>query len=277
MKWNGTFLVYFAVLADNRVKIKESKNIKKYLDLARELKKLKNILVILIPIVIGALRTKLRGLERGLEQLKIRGRIETIKTMALQRCRCILQPQPTGPLVEGVLSVCRDIVGVFCSLSRLGHSLRASNPSAEMSSVYSAASADWATRWGRLTRLQRYRRCILQPQPTRPLVEEVLPVCRDVVGVFYSPSRLGHSLRESYPSAEISSVYHTASADWATRWGSLTPLQRCSRCILQPQPTGPLVGGVLPLCRDVVGVFYSLSPLGHSLGESYPSAEMSSV
>ena len=24
-----------------------------------------------------------------------------------------------------------------------------------------------------------------------------------------------------------------------TRWGSLTPLQRCSRCILLPQPTGP--------------------------------------
>ena len=28
-----------------------------------------------------------------------------------------------------------------------------------------------------------------------------------------------------------------------TRWGSLTPLQRCSRCILQPQPTGPPILG----------------------------------
>ena len=32
---------------------------------------------------------------------------------------------------------------------------------------------------------------------------------------------------------------------WATRWRSLIPLQRCSRCILLPQSTGPLVGGVL--------------------------------
>ena len=27
-----------------------------------------------------------------------------------------------------------------------------------------------------------------------------------------------------------------------TRWGSLTPLQRCSRCFLRPKPTGSLVG-----------------------------------
>ena len=25
-----------------------------------------------------------------------------------------------------------------------------------------------------------------------------------------------------------------------TRWGSLTPLQRCSRCILQPELNGPV-------------------------------------
>ena len=38
--------------------------------------------------------------------------------------------------------------------------------------------------------------------------------------------------------------------------GEVTPLQRCSRCILQPQLTGPLVRGVLPLCRGAVNVFY---------------------
>ena len=47
----------------------------------------------------------------------------------------------------------------------------------------------------------------------------------------------------SYSSAEMLSVCSTASADWATRtlvgggWG-LTPLLRCSRCILLLQPAG---------------------------------------
>ena len=104
---------------------------------------------------------------------------------------------------------------------------------------------------GCLTPLQRYSRCILQPQATWPLVQwvgGVLPLCRDIVGVFYSPRRRGHSF-----------------SGWV---GCLTPLQRYSRCILQPQATWPLVqwvGGALPLCRDIVGVFYSLSRLGHSL------------
>ena len=45
----------------------------------------------------------------------------------------------------------------------------------------------------------------------------VLPLGRDAVSVFYSPSQLGHR----------------------TLVGEcLTPLQRCSRCILQPQLTG---------------------------------------
>ena len=125
-------------------------------------------------------------------------------------------------------------------------------------------------RWKSLTPLQRCSWCILQFQPTGPSLEEsypfakmqlmystvpadrtlvgrVLPLCRDAVDVFYSPSRQD------------------------PRWRSLTPLQRCSWCILQSQPTGPsleesypfakmqlmystvpadrtLVGGVLPLC-----------------------------
>ena len=39
--------------------------------------------------------------------------------------------------------------------------------------------------------------------------------------------------------------------------GCLTPQQRNSRYILQLQPTGPLIGGILPLCRDTVNDFYS--------------------
>ena len=42
----------------------------------------------------------------------------------------------------------------------------------------------------------------------------------------------------------------------------LNPLQRCSRCILQSQATGPpnTHSGILTLCRDAVGVFYSPPP-----------------
>ena len=54
-----------------------------------------------------------------------------------------------------------------------------------------------------------------------------------------------NSLEVSYPSEEKRSVYSTAPADWATRWGNLTPLQRCSRCILQAKPTEPLIGGII--------------------------------
>ena len=47
-------IVEFAVLDDLRIKLKECEKKDKYLDLARELKKLWNIKVTIIPIVIGA-------------------------------------------------------------------------------------------------------------------------------------------------------------------------------------------------------------------------------
>ena len=96
----------------------------------------------------------------------------------------------------------------------------------------------------------------------------------------------GHSFRESYLSAEVQLVYSSGSAEWATQthvWGGLTPLQICSRCILQPKPTGPpgysLRWG-LPPCRPAVDVFYSLSRLDYQdtrWGGVYSSAEMQSV
>ena len=64
----------FAVPADHRVKLKEGEKKEKYLDLARELKKLWNMKVTVIPIVIGALGTVTKGLVQGLEDLEIRGR-----------------------------------------------------------------------------------------------------------------------------------------------------------------------------------------------------------
>ena len=73
----------FADSADNRIKMKENEKKDKYLDLARELKKLWNMKVTIIQIVIGALGSVTEGLIKGLENLEIRERVETIKTTAL--------------------------------------------------------------------------------------------------------------------------------------------------------------------------------------------------
>ena len=70
-------LVDFAIPVEHRVKIKESETIKKYLDLARELKKLWNMKMTLI--LIGMI---FKGLEKRLVELEIRRRIETIQTTA---------------------------------------------------------------------------------------------------------------------------------------------------------------------------------------------------
>ena len=51
----------FAVPADHRINLKESEKRDKYLDLARELKKLWNMKVTIVPIVIGALSTVIKG------------------------------------------------------------------------------------------------------------------------------------------------------------------------------------------------------------------------
>ena len=66
-------IVDFAVLADHRIKLKESEKKDKYLDLARELKKLWNIKVTIIPIMVGAFGSINEGLLKGLEDLGIKG------------------------------------------------------------------------------------------------------------------------------------------------------------------------------------------------------------
>ena len=78
-------IVDFAVPADHRIKLKECEKKDKYLDLARELKKLWNMQVRIIPIVIGAFGTVTKGLLKGLEDLKVGGRVETIETTTLLR------------------------------------------------------------------------------------------------------------------------------------------------------------------------------------------------
>ena len=80
-------LVVFTLPVDHRVKIKKREMINKYLDLAREQKKLWDMLVTVILIVVGALGTVPKGLERGLEQSEIRIRIETHTTTLLRSAR----------------------------------------------------------------------------------------------------------------------------------------------------------------------------------------------
>ena len=78
-------IVDFAVTAEHRIKLKESEKKDKYLDLARELKKLLNLKVTIIPIVIGAFITVTKGLLKGLENLEVRDQVETIQTTKLLR------------------------------------------------------------------------------------------------------------------------------------------------------------------------------------------------
>ena len=84
-------IVDFAVQADHRINLKESEKKDKYLDLAREIEKLWNMKVTIVPIVIGALGTVTKGLLKGLEDLDIGGRVETIQTPALLRTARILR------------------------------------------------------------------------------------------------------------------------------------------------------------------------------------------
>ena len=74
-------IVDFAVPADHRIKQKECEKKDKYL--ARELKKLWNMNVTIVLIVIGAFGTITRGLLKGLEVLQVGGRVETIQMTAL--------------------------------------------------------------------------------------------------------------------------------------------------------------------------------------------------
>ena len=65
---------------DNKVKIKENEKGDSYLDLAGELKKLCNINVMVMPVVIGALGTVPKSFVRELEELEMGERAETIQT-----------------------------------------------------------------------------------------------------------------------------------------------------------------------------------------------------
>ena len=73
--------VDFAVPANHNIKLKEREKKDKYIDLARELKKLHNMKVTIITIVVSALGTVAKGLIKGLEDMEIRKREETIRLL----------------------------------------------------------------------------------------------------------------------------------------------------------------------------------------------------
>ena len=64
-------IVDFAVSADHRIKLKECEKRDKYLDLARELKKLRDMKVTIVPIVIGDFGTLTEGLLKGWRTWKL--------------------------------------------------------------------------------------------------------------------------------------------------------------------------------------------------------------
>ena len=84
-------IVDFAVPVDHRINLKECEKKDKYLDLARELKKLWNMKVTIEPIVIGAFGTITKGLLKGLEGLEVGGQVETIQMTAFLRTARILK------------------------------------------------------------------------------------------------------------------------------------------------------------------------------------------
>ena len=84
-------IVDFAVPADHRIKLKECEKRDKYFDLARELKRLWNMKVTIIPIVIGAFGTVTEGLLKDLEDLEVGDRVENIQTTALLKTARILR------------------------------------------------------------------------------------------------------------------------------------------------------------------------------------------
>ena len=84
-------IVDFAVLDDHRIKLKECEKKDKYLDHARELKKLYNMKATIFPSVIGCFSSVTKEILKGLEDLEFGGRVKTIQMTALLRTARILR------------------------------------------------------------------------------------------------------------------------------------------------------------------------------------------
>ena len=78
-------IVDFAVPTDDRINLKEFAKKDKYLDLAGEVSELWGMRTTIVAIVIGAFGTITKVLSKGLEDLEVGGRVETIQTRALMK------------------------------------------------------------------------------------------------------------------------------------------------------------------------------------------------
>ena len=104
-------IVNFAVPADHRIKLIECEKKDKYFNLARDLKKLWNMKVTIVPTVIGAFGTITKGLLKGLEVLKVGGQVETIQMTALLR---------TTRILRRVLETWRDLLSLKLQWETIG-------------------------------------------------------------------------------------------------------------------------------------------------------------
>ena len=75
-------IIDFAIPYDTRVDDTEVEKIEKYLDMARELKKVWNMRVTLIPLVIGALGTTDKALEKRLRPMVLEQRLLNYKKLS---------------------------------------------------------------------------------------------------------------------------------------------------------------------------------------------------
>ena len=83
-------IIDFAIPHDTRVDNKEFEKIEKYLDLARELKKVWNMKVTVVPLVDGALDTPAKALKKRLKTIGIKTKIiELQKTVLIHTNRIL--------------------------------------------------------------------------------------------------------------------------------------------------------------------------------------------
>ena len=87
---NISYTVDIAIPGDREMKVKESKKLNKHQDLVRELKKLYDMKVTVIPIIGESLGTVSKNLEKKLE-LEIKGIIETMQIAALLKSATIIR------------------------------------------------------------------------------------------------------------------------------------------------------------------------------------------
>ena len=84
-------IIDFAIPYDSKVNNKEMEKIEKYQDLARELRKLCNMKVKVIPIIIGTLGTTPRQVKKRLEVIRIETGVKELKKTVIIHSARILR------------------------------------------------------------------------------------------------------------------------------------------------------------------------------------------